>query len=30
MKIIKPIFIIEDKIDGNEILNKIERAGRTK
>lgn len=29
MKIIKPIFIIEDKIDGNEILNKIERAGRT-
>lgn len=29
MKIIKPRFIIEDKIDGNEILKKIERAGRT-
>ena len=29
MNIIKPYFIIEDKIDGQEILKKIERAGRT-
>lgn len=29
MNIIKPYFIIEDKIDGEEILKKIERAGRT-
>lgn len=29
MKIIKPIFIIEDKIDGNELIKKIEKAGRT-
>ena len=29
MKIIKPEFIIEDNIDGNEILRKIEKAGRT-
>ena len=29
MKTIKPYFIIEDKIDGEEILKKIEKAGRT-
>lgn len=29
MKIIKAYFIIEDKIDGEEILKKIEKAGRT-
>ena len=29
MKIIKPSYNIEDKINGNEILQKIERAGRT-
>ncbi len=29
MKIIKAYFVIEDKIDGNEILKKIEKAGRT-
>lgn len=29
MKIIEAYYIIEDNIDGNEILNKIERAGRT-
>lgn len=29
MKIIKPYFIIEDQIDGEEILRKIEKAGRT-
>lgn len=29
MKIIKPTFIIESKIDGEEILNLLERAGRT-
>lgn len=29
MKIIKASFIIEDEIKGEEILNKIERAGRT-
>lgn len=29
MRIIKPSFQILDKIDGNEILKKIERAGRT-
>ena len=29
MKIISPTFIIEDEIDGKEILKKIERAGRT-
>lgn len=29
MKIIKPSFIIEDNINGNVILNKIESAGRT-
>jgi thymidylate synthase (FAD) len=29
MKIIKPYFIIEDEINGEEILKKIERAGRT-
>lgn len=31
MKIIKPyhVYIIEDNIDGNEVLKKIEKAGRT-
>lgn len=29
MKVIKPSFIIEDNINGDEILKKIERAGRT-
>jgi thymidylate synthase (FAD) len=29
MKIIKPYFVIEDEIDGNKILKKIEKAGRT-
>jgi thymidylate synthase (FAD) len=29
VKIIKPSFVIEDKIDGEEILKKIEKAGRT-
>ena len=29
MKIIKPFFVIEDEISGDEILRKIERAGRT-
>ena len=29
MKIIEPYFIIEDKIQGIEILKKIEKAGRT-
>lgn len=29
MKIIEPYFIIESKIDGDEILAKIEKAGRT-
>lgn len=29
MQIIKPSFIIEDKIDGEELLRRIERAGRT-
>jgi len=29
MKIIKPYFIIEDTINGDEILKKIEKAGRT-
>ncbi len=29
MKIIKPYFIIEDKIDGAQILKNIERYGRT-
>lgn len=29
MKIIKATFVIEDLIDGEEILKKIERAGRT-
>ncbi len=29
MKIIKPYFIIEDKIDGEKILKKIESYGRT-
>lgn len=29
MKIIKPSFIIEDEINGNEILCKIEKSGRT-
>ncbi len=29
MKIIKPSFIIEDDIDGEEIIKKIEKAGRT-
>lgn len=29
MKKIKPFFIIEDILDGDEILKKIERAGRT-
>ena len=28
MKIIKPSVILEDKIDGKEILKKIERIGR--
>ncbi|GHU96179.1 thymidylate synthase [Bacteroidia bacterium] len=29
MKIIKPTFVIESPIDGNQILQQIERAGRT-
>lgn len=29
MKIIKPYFIIEDSIDGEAILKRIEKAGRT-
>jgi thymidylate synthase (FAD) len=29
MYIVSPSFIIEDSIDGNDILKKIERAGRT-
>ena len=29
MKIVKPSFIIEDNIDGEEIIKKIEKAGRT-
>ncbi len=29
MKIIKPSFVIEDQINGEEILKKIEKAGRT-
>jgi len=29
MKIIKPSFVIEDIIDGEEILKKLEKAGRT-
>ncbi len=29
MFVIKPIFTIEDRIDGMELLKKIERAGRT-
>jgi len=29
MKVIEPYFIIEDKINGEEILKKIEKAGRT-
>lgn len=29
MKIIKPYFIIEDNINGEEILKKIEKAGKT-
>jgi len=29
MKVIEPYFMIEDEINGNEILQKIERAGRT-
>lgn len=29
MKIIKPYFIIEDSIDGEKILKRIEKAGRT-
>lgn len=29
MKIIKPSFTIEDKLDGREILKKIEKAART-
>lgn len=29
MKIIKPYFVIEDELNGEEILKKIERAGRT-
>ena len=29
MKIIKPYFIIEDKIDGKQILKNLERYGRT-
>ena len=29
MQIIKPHFVIEDAIDGEEVLKKIERAGRT-
>ena len=29
MKLIKPGFVIEDEVDGMEILRKIERAGRT-
>lgn len=28
MKSIKPYFVIEDQIDGNEILKKLEKAGR--
>jgi thymidylate synthase (FAD) len=29
MKIIRPGFVVEDKIDGEEMLRKIEAAGRT-
>lgn len=29
MKIIKPYYVIEDEINGMEILKKIEKAGRT-
>lgn len=29
MKVIKPDFIIEDIIDGKEILRKLEKSGRT-
>lgn len=29
MRIIKPLFIIEDDINGDKILEKIEKAGRT-
>lgn len=29
MQIIKPSFVIEDRVDGEEMLKKIERAGRT-
>ena len=29
MRIIKPYFIIEDEINGEEMLKKLERAGRT-
>ena len=29
MKIIKPYYVIEDDINGDEILKRIERAGRT-
>lgn len=29
MKVIKPGFVIEDEIDGEKILKKIEKAGRT-
>ena len=29
MKIIKPYFIIEDEINGEKMLKKLEKAGRT-
>ncbi len=29
MKVIKPYFVIEDDINGDEILKRLERAGRT-
>jgi thymidylate synthase (FAD) len=29
MRVIKPEFVIEDDINGEEILKKIEKAGRT-
>lgn len=29
MKIIKPSFIIEDVVDGDEILKNLEKYGRT-
>jgi thymidylate synthase (FAD) len=29
MRVIKPTFVIEDDIDGDATLKKIEKAGRT-